>query len=276
VTRFEVPFALDEQGRWCAWPIGSGHLLACGSTGAGKSSVPRAVISYVAPAPDAQVVGVDLKHVELSQYSRRLSALAVERDEAEQALGDVVEIMARRKVIAARNGWTRWPSSERHPYLAVVVDELAEVTGAEGLPKVAQRTAETCAGHLDRIGRMGRALGRRSRGLHTTCGSGGHRRCVASSFAYRFVLASLDLSSYRMALGITDGVDLSHLTADLSIQRPGCGLWLDPTHPTIRVARVAWWSDVTVARLMLDHAEMTMPLGQLVEAAATDAEVRVA
>ncbi|MEA3218345.1 MAG: hypothetical protein QOJ19_4501 [Acidimicrobiia bacterium] len=92
----------------------------------------------------------------------------------------------------------------------------------------------------------------------------------------RFALASLDLSSYRMALGITDGVDLSHLTADLSIQRPGCGLWLDPTHPTIRVARVAWWSDVTVARLMLDHAEMTMPLGQLVEAAATDAEVRVA
>lgn len=273
---FEVPFAADEQGRWCAWPIGSGHLLACGTTGAGKSSIPRAVVAYAAPSPEVQFVGVDLKAVELQQYGRRLSALAVERDEAAQVLGEVVEIMARRKSIAARNGWTKWPASPRHPFLAVLVDELAEVTTAAGLPKPIQAQAETAAGHLDRIGRLGRALGI---GL-LACTQRGEASVVGGSlrslFAYRFSLAALDVGSHRMALGLADGVDLAHLTSGLSIDRPGCGLWLDPSHPTVRVARVAWWSDVTVAGLMHDHANFTVPLAQLVQWVAEDAADREA
>lgn len=268
---FDVPFAADEQGRWCSWPIGAGHLLACGTTGAGKSSLPRAVIAYAAPALDVQIVGVDLKAVELAQYQRRLSALAVERDEAAQVLGQVVELMGRRKLIAAGAGWTKWPALQRHPFVAVVVDELAELTTADGLPKPVQAVAQTAAGHLDRIGRLGRALGI---GL-VACTQRAEASVVGGSlrslFAYRFAMASLDISSYRMALGVTDGVDLDHLIAGLSIDRPGCGLFLDPKHPTIRVARVAWWSDPHVAGLMLDHAHLTVPLAQLLESAAADA-----
>ena len=102
--------------------------MACGTTGSGKSSIPRAVVCHVALSTLVQPVGIDLEAVELSQYEPRLSALAVERDEAVEVLGGVVEIMRHRKTIASRHGWTTWPASARHPFLAVVVDELAELT----------------------------------------------------------------------------------------------------------------------------------------------------
>jgi hypothetical protein len=134
-----------------------------------------------------------------------------------------------------------------------------------------QRVAETSAGHLDRIGRMGRALGVGLLACTQRAEAGVIGGALRSLFAYRFSLASLDVSSYKMALGLSEGVDLAHLSAGLSIDRPGQGLWLDPSHPTVRVARVAWWDDAMVEHAISRGARFMVEPGQLIEWAAQDA-----
>lgn len=270
-----IHIADDEAGRPCCWPVGGGHLLVVGSTGAGKSSLPRAVINHASVSPHVQFVGVDLKAVELGQYKARLSTLATERNHAARALDEVVAIMEARKTIAARHGWTKWPATGRHPYLVVLVDELAELTRADGLGPAAKLLAERCAGNLDRVGRLGRALGiglvaATQRAEAAVLGAN-----LRALFGWRLALASLDEASYRLGLGVSGDVDLSHLTSGLTTDRPGVGILLDPAHPSLRVVRVAWYTDEHVAFSMKAGSKFRVELGHLLEWARADAAALV-
>ncbi len=129
------PFVLP----WAPCP----HILIGGQTGAGKSGVTNAIIGAVAGRADTAICGIDLKLVEQWPWRHRLTTCATTTVEADELLADLRSLIQYRAELLQSIGRRMW-SSEFGPWLMVVVDELAELSGSD--PDVlieAARTGDT-------------------------------------------------------------------------------------------------------------------------------------
>src|SRR3954447_21265807 len=86
-------FATSIGGVPIMFPLGQGHLLIAGRTGAGKSTVLRALLWSAAPRSDVMIVGVDLKKAELTPWRPRLEHLTTDRPGAVRTLTTVRNIV---------------------------------------------------------------------------------------------------------------------------------------------------------------------------------------
>ncbi len=109
---------------WASCP----HILVGGQTGAGKSGVANAVIAQVAARADTAICGIDLKLVEQWPWRRRMTTCATSTAEADMLLADLRALIQHRATLLQSLGRRMW-SSELGPWVLVVVDELAELTG---------------------------------------------------------------------------------------------------------------------------------------------------
>lgn len=243
--------------------VGKGHFLTAGTTGGGKSSVFRCICCAGAPDARFQFVAIDLKRIELDFLRPRLAAFTDTRDGALNLLTTMHRLMVARQNIGQFLGWRAWHPDARHPYVFILIDELAELVASLGNTADARALAATLLGLLDSIGRLGRASGvflvaatQRAEALII----GGPLR---SLFVYRFAMPSEDPTSYRLCLGIGDDYDLTHLTAGLSVAKPGKGIWKAPGGELVQ-ARIAWRTDNEVDAILDRHHHLALPLETLV------------
>ena len=119
------------------------HVLIGGQTGAGKSGVTNAIIAAVAGRDDTAICGIDLKLVEQWPWRRRLTTCATTTAEADRLMADLRALIQHRAKLLQAIGRRMW-SSEFGPWVLVVVDELAELSGSD--PDIlieAARTGDT-------------------------------------------------------------------------------------------------------------------------------------
>ena len=121
---------------WASCP----HILIGGHTGAGKSGVTNAIIAAVAGRADTAICGIDLKLVEQWPWRRRLTSCATTTAEADRLLADLRALIQYRAELLQAIGRRMW-SSEFGPWVLVVVDELAELSGSD--PDVLVEAART-------------------------------------------------------------------------------------------------------------------------------------
>lgn len=130
-----IPYAVDETGNRLYYQPYENHALAGGSSGGGKSVWARNIVAGLCKS-DAIIVGLDLKMgVELEPFSDRLTALATTPDEAVKLLETLVRVMNVRYGIARQRGLQGVPKdSKEFPLIAVVMDEIAQLTDADNFP----------------------------------------------------------------------------------------------------------------------------------------------
>jgi S-DNA-T family DNA segregation ATPase FtsK/SpoIIIE len=161
----EVALGRDVAGRTVVVNLAEmPHVLISGATGSGKSSCINSMLATVlmrATPDEVRLVLVDPKRVELCRYEgvpHLLTDVIVEPKRAAGALGWAVSEMERRYGLLAAAGardldsWRRSAagSTERLPYVLIVVDELND------LMMVAPREVEDS---ICRIAQMARAVG---------------------------------------------------------------------------------------------------------------------
>lgn len=125
------------------------HLLVGGLSGMGKSIFLRRLLAALASNPNVQLVGIDLKRVELSAFAPRLNRLARTPVEAADLVADLAATVDSRFARLETDGRDQWTTDDG-PYLALVVDELGDLL-ARGNARIQQ--------DLRRIVTLGRAAG---------------------------------------------------------------------------------------------------------------------
>ncbi|KJK57708.1 FtsK/SpoIIIE domain-containing protein [Saccharothrix sp. ST-888] len=136
------------------------HWLIVGATRSGKSTLIAALVSQLARQRVA-LFGIDLKGgMELSLFEPRLSALASDRSQAAQLIGELVrEAEARMKLCRTAGARSIWDLPGRHRLMpiVVIVDEVAE------LYLTATRDDKAEVGEIStnllRLAQLGAALG---------------------------------------------------------------------------------------------------------------------
>ena len=119
------------------------HLLIAGSTGSGKSVCVNSIIMslvFRSSPEDVKLLLIDPKVVELAEYNgipHLLMPVVTEPKKAAGALGSAVQEMERRYRMFAENNVrdiksfnklaAERPDLEKMPYLAIVIDELADL-----------------------------------------------------------------------------------------------------------------------------------------------------
>lgn len=143
-TRIAIGTFYDD-GSPIEIPFGD-HVLIAGATDAGKSNLVNVVISKIAPYPEIELYGVDLKGgVELGPWDSVLTDLAEDDKTAVALLRRLSGEMDRRYRTLRSSGRKNWRLQDG-PFMKVVVDELAE------LPKAGVDV-------LTRLALLGRAAG---------------------------------------------------------------------------------------------------------------------
>lgn len=124
------------------------HLLVAGSTGSGKSVCVNATIMsflYKSSPEDVRLLLIDPKVVELAEYNgipHLLMPVITEPRKAAGALGAMVAEMEKRYHLFAENNVrdiktfnklvARRPEMEKLPYIAIIIDELADLMMTSG------------------------------------------------------------------------------------------------------------------------------------------------
>ena len=124
------------------------HLLIAGSTGSGKSVCVNAIIIsflYKSSPEDVKLILIDPKVVELAEYNgipHLMMPVVTEPKKAAGALGGAVAEMEKRYRLFAENsvrdikGFNNLcltnPELEKMPYIAVIIDELADLMMVSG------------------------------------------------------------------------------------------------------------------------------------------------
>lgn len=130
-----IPYGVNSVGQRCYYKPYENHALAGGSSGGGKSVWARNIVAGLAKS-DAIIIGFDLKMgVELEPFADRLSALATTPDEALILLEVLVKVMNIRYGIARQRGLQGIAAdSKEFPLIAVVMDEIAQLTDSDNFP----------------------------------------------------------------------------------------------------------------------------------------------
>jgi S-DNA-T family DNA segregation ATPase FtsK/SpoIIIE len=143
-SRITIGRFLDD-GSPIEIPFGD-HVLIAGATDAGKSNLVNVVISKIAPFPEVELYGIDLKGgVELGPWENVLVELAEDDKAAVALLRRLSEEMDRRYRTLRAAGRKNWRLQDGR-FMKVIVDELAE------LPKAGVDL-------LTRLALLGRAAG---------------------------------------------------------------------------------------------------------------------
>ena len=151
---------LETGDSWALNLVKVPHWLIVGATQSGKSTLLNALIATLAPLPVA-LVGFDLKGgVELTPYSRRMSAIATSRAECVGLLKDLLNVINNRMTICkdagVRNIW-KLPTAQRPAPLVVFIDEVAELYLAGSNSD--KDDTDTTAALMLRAAQLGRAFG---------------------------------------------------------------------------------------------------------------------
>ncbi|MFI5804592.1 FtsK/SpoIIIE domain-containing protein [Streptomyces sp. NPDC051561] len=137
------------------------HWLITGATQSGKSTLLAALVTELGSQRIA-LVGIDCKGgMELGLFSRRLSALATNRQEAIELLSALITELKDRtfqcRAAGVRSIWDL-DDDERPTPIVVVVDEIAELFLA-GASLSDRKESVECSNLLLRIAQLGAALG---------------------------------------------------------------------------------------------------------------------
>ncbi len=125
MSTIEIGRRFDNQPLTLPWPH-CPHLGIGGQTGSGKSSLSHAIIGALADDDSVAIVGIDLKLVELSPWSDRLTALATTPAEADRLLVALRNLIRTRAEFLKTKGHRKWQRGFG-PWVLVVIDELAEL-----------------------------------------------------------------------------------------------------------------------------------------------------
>ena len=117
------------------------HQMAAGETGSGKSSLLQAMLYALARFAAVAVCAIDPKFVEFGPWRDRLSVLALEMDDIDRLIADLLRLIDHRKRILAANGLRNW-STDYGPYVVVFVDEMAELGGMDAMRLLAALEAD--------------------------------------------------------------------------------------------------------------------------------------
>ena len=142
------------------------HLLIAGSTGSGKSVCVNSIIMsllFRSSPEDVKLLLIDPKVVELAEYNgipHLLMPVVTEPKKAAGALGSAVQEMERRYHLFAENNVrdiksfnklaAERPDLEKMPYIAIIIDELADLMMVVG---------KDVEDSICRIAQLGRACG---------------------------------------------------------------------------------------------------------------------
>lgn len=143
-----MALGVDIAGKSWAWNLAKmPHVLIAGSTGSGKSVCINAIIMsflYRSSPEDLRLIMIDPKMVELSDYNgipHLLMPVVTEPRKAAGALGSAVAEMEKRyqtfaelgvRNIDAYNEHAAKEGTERMPYIAIIIDELADLMMVAG------------------------------------------------------------------------------------------------------------------------------------------------
>lgn len=158
-----VPAGICEDGTPWMLPIDGGSIVIGGIPRGGKSVTISAVLAGLVGRPDVQVIAIDMKGmIELGTWEPRCSAAAGDQESALEILREVDSIRRDRQEFVRNSGMTslsRIGYSREVPFILVVVDECAELFGAESSAKEAKERAAELVAVASRIVRLGRAAG---------------------------------------------------------------------------------------------------------------------
>ena len=148
------------------------HLLIAGSTGSGKSVCVNSIIMslvFRSSPEDVKLLLIDPKVVELAEYNgipHLLMPVVTEPRKAAGALGSAVQEMERRYRMFAENNVrdiksfnklaVERPDLEKMPYIAIVIDELADlmmVVGKDVEDSICRIAQKARAAGMHQIGR---------------------------------------------------------------------------------------------------------------------------
>lgn len=149
------------------------HLLVGGSTGSGKTTLGKAIISQCLRMGDADIYIIDLKGGldYPPQWQTQSCSFATTSFDALSVTGYIVQQLNQRKemfdAVKRCDGITcsslstfnqRRPASKLHR-IFIFADEIAEITDTTGMDKPHKEEAAAIVGNLSTIARQGRALG---------------------------------------------------------------------------------------------------------------------
>ncbi len=121
----EIGRRFDNKPLELPWPA-CPHIQIGGETGSGKSGLCNSIAGGVAGDPNTAVVGIDLKLVELSPWSDRMTLLATTPAEADELLVHLRNLIRTRAEFLQANRHRHW-DSRFGPWVLLIVDELAEL-----------------------------------------------------------------------------------------------------------------------------------------------------
>ena len=119
----------DNQPLVLPWPA-CPHILIGGQTGSGKSGVTNSVIASVAGRSDTAICGTDLKLVEQWPWRSRMTTCATTTHAADRLFADMRSLIQYRAELLQSLGLRMW-STDLGPWVLLVVDELAELSGLD-------------------------------------------------------------------------------------------------------------------------------------------------
>jgi S-DNA-T family DNA segregation ATPase FtsK/SpoIIIE len=152
-----VPVGVREDGSPWTLQLRGNHVQVAGATGAGKNSVGWSVLRALVPAIRegiVQVLAADPKRMELALGRDLFAWYAAEPEEIAVMLEDAVAGMHARAAKLAGHRRDHIPSKE-HPFILVVLDEVAFLTAYQPDRKLRDRTMAALA----TLTTQGRAVG---------------------------------------------------------------------------------------------------------------------
>lgn len=128
-----IPIGIDEHGYVKTMALRENAIICAGSPGSGKSGFLNVVCEGAVRCGNVQLLGVDLKRVELSNWSLCFDRLAVTLDDALDLLESVHNLMEERYRQLERKHLRKVEYFDSHtPLVLLVVDEAAALlTGGD-------------------------------------------------------------------------------------------------------------------------------------------------
>ena len=264
-----VPVGRHEDGALWTLRLHGSHLLVAGSTGAGKASLLWGIVRGILPAladGTARILGADPKLMELA-YGRQLFE-AYGRYEYDPAaivamLEDAVTDMQDRAGRLAGRHRYHVPTAE-HPFVVVIVDEVAFVTAYQPDRKLRERALAAIA----ILTTQGRAVG------YCVVGALQDPRkdvlTIRNLFPDRIAMRLDEPEQVDMVLG--DGARDRGALADQIPADPATGAgvaWVRlADSPDPARVRAAWVSDEDITAMCRGHGQAPGPVQPVSEASA--------
>ncbi|SMY00823.1 FtsK/SpoIIIE family protein [Brevibacterium sp. Mu109] len=147
------PVAVDRIGRTVEVPVLESNVLIGGIPKSGKSGLQTILLVGLAQIPNLALIGLDPKRVELTPWAARFSLVETQVSAMAPLLRKILDEIDQRYEVLQTNQRKKWLPDDG-PILALVVDELAQVTSSGDKKADAER-----ADLLRQIVAVGRAAG---------------------------------------------------------------------------------------------------------------------